>query len=70
MGVNKERLKAFSFTLAVVLTPPVIVREVRKLLKVQQKSSSYQRYSSRFGTSLSSWITGNGIKLPGRTTCP
>lgn len=33
MGVNREWLKAFSFTLAVVLTPPVIVREVLKLLK-------------------------------------
>ena len=33
MGVNKERLEAFSFALAVVLTPPVIIREVLRLLK-------------------------------------
>jgi Uncharacterized bacitracin resistance protein len=33
MRVNKERLEAFSFALAVVLTPPVIVREVLRLLK-------------------------------------
>jgi len=33
MGINKERLEAFSFALAVVLTPPVIIREVLRLLK-------------------------------------
>ncbi len=33
MGVDKEKLEAFSFALAVVLTPPVVVREVLRLLK-------------------------------------
>lgn len=33
MGVNKARLEEFSFALAVVLTPPVIVREVLRVLQ-------------------------------------
>lgn len=33
LGVNRARLEEFSFALAVVLTPPVIVREVWRLLK-------------------------------------
>jgi undecaprenyl-diphosphatase len=39
MGVNKERLEAFSFALAVVLTPPVIVREVLRLLKANESQA-------------------------------
>ena len=33
MSIDKARLEAFSFALAVVLTPPVIVREVLRLMK-------------------------------------
>ncbi|MCX5892989.1 MAG: undecaprenyl-diphosphate phosphatase [Deltaproteobacteria bacterium] len=33
LGINKERAEEFSFALAVVLTPPVIAREVWRLLK-------------------------------------
>lgn len=32
MGVDKARAEAFSFALAVVLTPPVVVREAMRLL--------------------------------------
>jgi undecaprenyl-diphosphatase len=35
LGISKERAEEFSFALAVVLTPPVIVREVWRLLKAR-----------------------------------
>ena len=36
LGINKERVEEFSFALAVVLTPPVIAREIWRLLKAQR----------------------------------
>jgi undecaprenyl-diphosphatase len=41
MGVAKDRVEEFSFALAVVLTPPVIVREVLRLLKAHAVSWSH-----------------------------
>ena len=38
-GLAKARAEEFSFALAVVLTPPVIVREVLRLLKAQHASA-------------------------------
>lgn len=38
MGMAKERLEEFSFALAVVLTPPVIAREVLRLVKAHAVS--------------------------------
>jgi undecaprenyl-diphosphatase len=38
LGINKERVEEFSFALAVVLTPPVIAREIWRLLKAQPVS--------------------------------
>jgi undecaprenyl-diphosphatase len=38
LGVAKDRLEEFSFALAVVLTPPVIWREVQRLLKAHALS--------------------------------
>jgi undecaprenyl-diphosphatase len=38
LGLAKERAEAFSFALAVVLTPPVILREILRLLKVRALS--------------------------------
>jgi len=35
LGIAKERAEDFSFALAVVLTPPVIVREIMRLLKAR-----------------------------------
>ena len=35
IGVARERVEEFSFALAVVLTPPVIAREVLRLMKAQ-----------------------------------
>jgi undecaprenyl-diphosphatase len=35
LGVARERVEEFSFALAVVLTPPVIAREVMRLMKAQ-----------------------------------
>ncbi len=40
MGISRQKLEAFSFALAVVLTPPVIAREVLRLLHQQQVSSA------------------------------
>ncbi|MBF0558702.1 MAG: undecaprenyl-diphosphate phosphatase [Nitrospirae bacterium] len=39
MGISKMKAEEFSFALAVVLTPPVIVREVLRLLKAQHSSA-------------------------------
>lgn len=39
LGIAKQRVEEFSFALAVVLTPPVIVREVLRLLKAHRASS-------------------------------
>jgi undecaprenyl-diphosphatase len=35
LGVTKARAEAFSFALAVVLTPPVVFREVKRLVQAQ-----------------------------------
>lgn len=40
LGIAKTRVEEFSFALAVVLTPPLIVREVLRLLKAHVTSSS------------------------------
>lgn len=39
LGISKKKAEEFSFALAVVLTPPVIAREVWRLLKAQHSSS-------------------------------
>jgi undecaprenyl-diphosphatase len=36
MGVAKARAEDFSFALAVVLTPPVVIREVMRLMRAEQ----------------------------------
>ena len=40
LGVAKDKLEAFSFALAVVLTPPVILREVLRFLQAPAVSGS------------------------------
>jgi len=40
LGIAKQRAEEFSFALAVVLTPPVIVREALRLLKARHESSA------------------------------
>ena len=39
LGIARVRVEEFSFALAVVLTPPIIVREVLRLLKAQSVQS-------------------------------
>jgi undecaprenyl-diphosphatase len=39
LGIEKARAEEFSFALAVVLTPPVIAREILRLLKAQHVNS-------------------------------
>src|SRR5208283_978680 len=41
LGIEKKRVEDFSFALAVVLTPPVIAREVLRFLKAQHVSASH-----------------------------
>ena len=38
LGIDKRKVEDFSFALAVVLTPPIIIREVLRLLKAQNVS--------------------------------
>jgi len=38
LGIGKRRVEDFSFALAVILTPPVILREILRFLKVQHAS--------------------------------
>ena len=40
LRIDKQRVEEFSFALAVVLTPPVIAREVLRLLKAHHASSA------------------------------
>ena len=39
-GASKERAERFSFALAVVLTPPVVIREVLRLMKATHDSAT------------------------------
>ncbi len=39
LGIAKTKVEEFSFALAVVLTPPIIIREVLRLLKAQHASA-------------------------------
>lgn len=41
LGITRTRVEEFSFALAVVLTPPLIVREVLRLLKANVTASSH-----------------------------
>ncbi len=40
LGISRRKIEEFSFALAVVLTPPVIVREIWRLLKDQNHAHS------------------------------
>ncbi len=42
LGIARDKAEEFSFALAVVLTPPVIAREILRLLKAQDLASSGQ----------------------------
>lgn len=52
LGISRRKIEEFSFALAVVLTPPVIVREVMRLLKEQHASSSMADLAQVFMPSL------------------
>ncbi|MGA8441335.1 MAG: undecaprenyl-diphosphate phosphatase [Candidatus Sulfotelmatobacter sp.] len=47
-GVVKSRAEAFSFALAVVLTPPVVLREAMRLIHAQQLSGAASLASAVF----------------------
>jgi undecaprenyl-diphosphatase len=42
LGISRRKIEEFSFALAVVLTPPVILREVLRLLHDRQAASTQQ----------------------------
>lgn len=52
MGVVKDRLEEFSFALAVVLTPPVIIREVLRLLQAHDSRPDGASLATLFYPSL------------------
>jgi len=52
LGIAKERAEEFSFALAVVLTPPVIGREVWRLLKAQTSPLTHPSVLALFLPSL------------------
>jgi undecaprenyl-diphosphatase len=45
LGVAKEQAEAFSFALAVVITPPVVAREILRLLRSAHSTSSAELLS-------------------------
>ncbi|MBF0503816.1 MAG: undecaprenyl-diphosphate phosphatase [Candidatus Omnitrophica bacterium] len=55
LGVDKKRLEDFSFALAVVLTPPVILKEGMRFLKAQH-ASAHDHQVSVIGLFLPSMI--------------
>lgn len=46
LGVQRRRAEEFSFALAVVLTPPVIVKEVLRLMKAQHAGQAVDVWSA------------------------
>jgi undecaprenyl-diphosphatase len=52
LGLSRRKLEEFSFALAVVLTPPIIVREVLRLLKDQQHDGTAANLAQIFIPSL------------------
>ncbi len=52
LSIPRRKIEEFSFALAVVLTPPIIAREVMRLLKEQHASSSLASMAHLFIPSL------------------
>lgn len=56
LGVAKARAEAFSFALAVVLTPPVVVREVMRLLRAAHHGGTTDLASAAVASALGAVI--------------
>lgn len=56
IGVAKSRAETFSFALAVVLTPPVVIREVIRLVRSEHASGSAQLSSVAFLSLLGAFV--------------
>ncbi len=52
LGASKKRVEEFSFALAVVLTPPIILRELMRLLKARELASQSASLTSLLFPSL------------------
>src|SRR6202045_4547156 len=55
-GATKERAERFSFALAVVLTPPVVLREIMRLLKATHAAAAMGNPVDLHGTVVSSLL--------------
>jgi undecaprenyl-diphosphatase len=62
-GINKARMEEFSFALAVVLTPPVIGRELLRLLKAQAAAVHPLRLLSLLGPGVAGMACSFGAGL-------
>jgi len=56
LGVGKARAEAFSFALAVVLTPPVVFREVKRLIQAQHDHGNSDMTSVAYISALGALI--------------
>ena len=56
LGLSRRQVEEFSFALAVVLTPPIIAREVLRLLKAQHASAAGALGSGLFLPSLAGMV--------------
>jgi len=56
LGVAKSRAEAFSFALAVVLTPPVVAREVMRLVRAVHVSGTGDLASAAFASALGALV--------------
>lgn len=63
LGIEKARIEEFSFGLAVVLTPPVIAREVLRLLKAHQVNSFTSGAMTLFYPSLVGMVLSFGAGI-------
>jgi undecaprenyl-diphosphatase len=62
LGLSRKRVEEFSFALAVVLTPPIIVREVLRLLKAQHAAAGAGGFTL-FAPSLAGMVLSFGAGL-------
>jgi len=63
LGHGRRRVEEFSFALAVVLTPPIIAREVLRLLKAQHGAAAGASPFHLFGPSLLGMVFSFGAGL-------
>ena len=63
LGIGKRRAEEFSFALAVVITPPVIVVELRRLLKAQGAPGAPLHFGPQFTSQIAPGLLGMGCSF-------